>query len=323
MPQPGHAALDALSARERAARRARIDALEREGARQSAANGRYVLTRGLFGLVLLVPLLLLAYGLDHLDPVRWLVRYLGVAAALVLLGAGIIFAVTLELPFAPASIRREIALLQDEQTQIKAAAALVASGEPFALFLRGFDAEIAGARESGDKNRLVGEMTSYAQIASGGTFTPSSPDYFPPEVLDQTGVWRTQSETLTALSRRFPVVLLGNARLDDSMASAAERMNPVRQIMMVTEDWWDVFCELARHARIVVVFIAQRSASLQRELDHLACSGARAIVVCAADQDAGEAGGPRSALQFVTFNDHRSFDAARIEAALDAALGWQ
>jgi hypothetical protein len=315
-PQPAVAATSGDASG--AIRGARIAALTADLARRRVANLRYAAKRAAIGLALAAGIGLVGYGVDRLDGAWWPLWYVGLALLLVLLPSVQIFLELSRLPFAIAPLRRELELLEREQTEVAQAMRLAASGAPFALFLRSFGVEAAGARVFDEKSHTMAEMTTQAQIMTGGVFTPSSMDYFPPEVADRSGAWNTQWIVLQALSDRLPTVLLGNARLPRSNPVPSPK-HPINEAMVVTEDWWDIFLRLADRAAVVVMLLEEGSPSLLRELSFLSQSAVKTIVV-SRFSGVATAGATNPFLQHVDFADHASFKGDELARALDTLL---
>src|SRR5215831_6490503 len=150
---------------------------------------------------------------------------------------------------------------------------IVQSDEDFILCLRGFERERLGWSEKSRpltayKLRKESAALDKARALGSG---PSSLDLERSNAIRQyeyNPAWVGQLEVLAAIRTLGPVVLLDNFELEPDKRAELER-SKVLTLPTTSETWWRVFLELAAKARLVVVLLEQRSASVVKELDYL------------------------------------------------------
>jgi hypothetical protein len=320
MAQPDAVGSVLAAAAANPARAQRIAQLRVELARRRAVNWRYGLKKAailgaLFGVL----------GLAELARPLWsLLGPPGDAAVIVVaigvLIAGWAVAARLQLPEPVGELALDLELMVAERGEIAAAERLVASGTRFALFLRSFDVERKAAAEVDEKARTIAEVEYRAQMESGG-IAHVSWEHLPDDLKVDPDTWVVQGRVLGALAGRLPVVQLGNKRFRSHVPMSAPS-DRVIQIMMVTGDWWEVFRWLAANAEVVVIYLEQRTRSLEREMQHLVGSAIRTIVVTREAAGGVTASRDRPGLLYVGCPDPQGFDGTHVAQALDS-LGIQ
>jgi hypothetical protein len=159
--------------------------------------------------------------------------------------------------------------LNEERTRTEEALTFAASGKPFALFLRSFQAEDRGASGSEVEahNRALFEHTHvYSQMAGFDVGVPAD------QLQDQDNSWSLQRRVLVALSRTLPTVMLGNAYLASEKRADLDGL-AVRDVTVITGDWWGLFLALSDAAREIVVYADEPSDALLREIGQLESTG--------------------------------------------------
>jgi hypothetical protein len=314
MPDAAGSALAAAAANPE--RTQRIAQLRVEIARRRAVNWRYALKKGailgaLFGVL----------GVMELARPLWSALGLMGDAAVIVVGIGVLIAAwmvmgKLQLPEPVGELAFYLKLLAAEREEIEAAERLVASGTRFALFLRSFNVERKAAAEVDETARGIAEIEYRAQMESGG-IAHMTWEHLPDGLKGHPDTWVVQGRVLGVLARRLPTVQLGNMhyRSHVPMSAPSDR---VVQIMMVTDDWWSVFRWLAANAEVVVIYLEERTPSLKCEMQHLAGSAIKTIIVTREAEDGVTASEDRPGLLYVGYSDPQAFDGAHVAQALDS-----
>jgi hypothetical protein len=241
-------------------------------------------------------------------------------AAVILVGIAVLIAAwmimgKLQLPEPVGGLAFNLKLLIAEREEIAAAERLVASGTRFALFLRSFKVERKAAAEVDEKASVIAEVEYRAQMESGG-IAHMSWEHLPDDLKVHPDTWVVQGRVLGALAERLPTVQLGNMHYRSHVPMSAQS-DRVIQIMMVTDDWWDVFRRLAANAEVVVIYLEERTPSLKCEMQHLAGSAIKTIIVTREAEDGVTASLDRPGLLYVGYSDPQGFDELHVTRALD------
>jgi hypothetical protein len=150
---------------------------------------------------------------------------------------------------------------------------IVQSDEAFILCLRGFEGERIGWSEKSrpltayELHEQSAALDKTRALGSG----PSSLDLERSNAIRQyeyNPAWVQQLGVLAAIRTLGPVVLLDNFELEPDKRAELER-SKILALPTTSDTWWGVFLELAVKARLVVVLLEQRSASVVEELDYL------------------------------------------------------
>ena len=188
---------------------------------------------------------------------------------------------------------RELEVLDEEVAALAKARELARSRQPFAVFLRSFDAEAGGYLDKWAGNDAVDKSFVGYQLAAG---EEKAHWHMPPDrdwVTDTN--WDHQIAILEVLRQRTVPILLTNLRLGGG-ADGLSRNKGVLSIPIVAGDWWSAVLEFTALASVTVVFADRPTAMLLREIRHLSGAGDTPYVafvspateaVLAAEQSAG------------------------------------
>ena len=160
---------------------------------------------------------------------------------------------------------------------------IVHSGEEFILCLRGFERERIGGSEQ-SRPRTSSEIT---QLASTMDYTYQMTTGITPASLERSNeiraqeydwAWFRQLQLFRAVRELRPVVILDNFDIEPVKRDELQASN-VQTLPTTSATWWGVFLQLVERARLVVVLLEQRSASVVRELDYLSSSNKAYVIV--------------------------------------------
>lgn len=172
-----------------------------------------------------------------------------------------------------------LAAAEQERESIAAALELAASGAPFALFLRSFDAERQGMSASGVRvGNITRTLGSLRNARHGMIGLDDDIGH-----LEANWRWERQLAVLSALKARAPTILLGNTRLSQDMRGELAHTGATELTIQIG-DWWHAFLALADRARIIVLYIEQATPMLVREIGHIRDHGSPYIVMGEADE---------------------------------------
>jgi hypothetical protein len=173
--------------------------------------------------------------------------------------------------------------LRAEREATDWALSLAASGQPFALFLRSFEGEHKGANaeETDQHNAAIFEQVHvYSQMAGMHVGVPAE------QLLHHDNSWSLQCRVLRAVSRTLPTVMLGNMYLTPDKRGDLDGLD-VRDVTVVTGDWWQVFLALSGAAREIVIYADEPTEALRREIGHLEGTERRYTLILKRDLETG------------------------------------
>jgi hypothetical protein len=181
------------------------------------------------------------------------------------------------------SAQQVLVHLREEREATDWALSLAASGQPFVLFLRSFEGEHKGANaeETDQHNAAIFEQVHvYSQMAGMHVGVPAE------QLLHHDNSWSLQCRVLRAVSRTLPTVMLGNMYLTPDKRGDLDGLD-VRDVTVVTGDWWQVFLALSGAAREIVIYADEPTAALRREIGHLEGTERRYTLILRRDLETG------------------------------------
>jgi hypothetical protein len=173
------------------------------------------------------------------------------------------------------AIERRLARLDEELRETRAALDLAASGQPFALFLRSFDAERRGLGRSSALQAAIAAQREGFHLARYGDVAPIAYDT---SHFEDWAKWQSQIALLGAIQRRLPVVLLGNLRMEAETGRELRALG-VREVFVQATDWWSLVAALSAKANAIFFLVEQASPMLIREMLHVLDRGYPYVIV--------------------------------------------
>lgn len=162
--------------------------------------------------------------------------------------------------------------LDAEAVQTRRAFELARSGSPFVLFLRSFEAELAGLDYTGKQRGNIASGLARIRAARMNEFYVEDLSH-----LAAHRKWSAQLEVLRSIQKRYPAVLLGNTALSRNMREEFTQTGII-EVTIQAQDWWPIFLALSHRAYLIILYIEAASPMLLREMQHLGTHGLRYVI---------------------------------------------